>query len=71
MGRRKKEPGQELPWGWMIARDRPHGLVEAIRRSSSTEMHVIVARDKAELLDKLRAAASRDPLAGAENEMNP
>jgi len=60
--------GQELPEGWAIARDRPHGLVEAVRRLSPTAIHVLVARDWAELLDKIRATSSGAPCGGGDCE---
>jgi hypothetical protein len=68
MGKIWAEPNQELPEGWAIARDRPHGLVEAVRRPSPTAIHVLVAWDNAALLEKITAAASSAPLVAAENE---
>ena len=52
--------GQELPEGWELARDRPHPLLEAVSRPTPTIVHVVIARDWAELIDKLQAIAARD-----------
>jgi hypothetical protein len=49
---------QELPDGWEFARNRPHGLVEAISRPTPTSLHVLVARDLRELMEKIRAISS-------------
>ena len=59
--------GQELPPGWIIQPCRPHGLLEAISRPSATALHVVVAKNKDELLAKLNniGPVIRDPDARA------
>jgi hypothetical protein len=46
---------QELPDGWEVARNRPHGLIEAISRPTPTSVHVLVAHDLRELRAKILA----------------
>ena len=48
---------QQLPDGWEFARNRPHGLVEAVSRPTPTSLHVLVARDLRDLLEKVRAVS--------------
>lgn len=55
MGTSLIAPDQELPPGWEIARNRPHGLIEAVRRLSPTGIHVVVARDRTELIERIKA----------------
>jgi hypothetical protein len=50
---------QELPPGWTIARNRPHPRIVAVSRPSPTAVHVVVAREHAELIEKIRAATGR------------
>lgn len=49
-------PFQELPDGWEFARDRPHSLVEVEKHLSPTKIHILVGRDRSEVIAKIEAA---------------
>jgi hypothetical protein len=46
----------ELPKGWKIVGGRPHPLLEAEKHLSETKIHVLVGRDRAEVIRKIEAA---------------
>ena len=52
-------PSQDLPDGWAFSTGRPHSLVEAEKRLSPTALHVLVGRNRAEVIKKIRAVEAR------------
>lgn len=50
-----------LPDGWIIAHDRPHGLLEAIKRPTETSVHVIVGHDLTHVIKKILASEAGHP----------
>jgi len=49
-----------LPQGWEMAGKRPHGALEAVKRSGPTALHVVCGRTPEELMGRINAADARE-----------